>query len=276
MVTGANAGIGRETSLALAGMGADVIMSARNRTQAEDVRSEIIEATGNSKVHLIVADLSKPEEVVELSNQVKASWVKLDVLVNNAGIFVTNYQENHLGIEVQWMVNHLAPYLLTRRLLSTLRLAPDARIINVSSNAHLNGKINFEDLNGKTNYRGLTAYAQSKLANVLFTKSLASRLKDTRVSSFAMHPGVVNTSIGNKNNHSWISWVWSLGKPFMISAKKGSETITYLATAADLGGLNGLYFVKNQPYPSSELSHDANLALKLWQVSEDLMKEYLE
>ena len=276
LVTGANAGIGRETCLALAHMGAEVIMSARNQSQAEKVKTEIIKTTGNPKIHLIAADLSDPNEVVKLSNEVKDRWVKLDVLVNNAGIFLTEYQENQLGIEIQWMVNHLAPFILTRRLLHLLQLAPESRIINVSSNAHLNGQIDFEDLNGKQKYRGFKAYSQSKLANVLFTKELAARLRGTHVSSFAMHPGVVKTNIGNKNNDSWMSWAWSLGKPFMITARKGSKTILYLASAPQLRGLSGLYFVKNHPHPSSESSMNTDLSSKLWQVSEDMVKDYVD
>ena len=275
LVTGANAGIGRETCFALASKGAEVVMSARNRRQAEQVRSKIISKTGNPNIHLITADLSSFQDVVALSEEFRAKFNQLDILINNAGIFLSEYQESTEGFEIQWMVNYLAPYVLTRRLLDLLKVSSDSRIINVSSNAHRRGRIDFEDLNGKISYSGIQAYAQSKLANVLFTKELASRLMGASVSSFALHPGVVRTGIGNKNNSSWTSWIWNLGKPFMISPAKGAATIVYLGSKPHLAGLSGLYFVNCQPQPSSDLSTDSTLASRLWEVSEETAKDYL-
>ncbi len=275
LVTGANAGIGKETCFALAEKGAKVVLTARNHPQAAQIRSKIISETGNPNIHLIAADLSSLQEVVKLSEEFRARFDRLDVLINNAGIFLTEYQETTEGFETQWMVNYLAHYLLTRRLLDLLKVSDYARVINVSSNAHLKGQINFEDLSGKKNYNGLQAYAQSKLANLLFTKELAARQMGVGVSSYALHPGVVNTGIGNKNNNSWMSWIWRLGKPFMISPAKGAATIVYLASTPNLAGLSGLYFVNNQPHPSSDLSTDNTLASRLWDVSEESVKDYL-
>jgi NAD(P)-dependent dehydrogenase (short-subunit alcohol dehydrogenase family) len=275
LVTGANAGLGKQVCLDLAARGAEVIMSARNRQQAEQVRDQIISETGNKQVKLLVADLSSFQETVHLSNTIKAEYQKLDVLINNAGIFLTTYQETADGIETQWMVNHLAPYLLTRRLLDLLQSAPEARIINVSSKAHLRGSIDFDNLYGRGRYNGMAAYSQSKLANILFTKELAQRLRGTHVSSFALHPGVVNTHIGNKNSSGWMSWAWKLGKPFMISPAKGAKTIVYLATEPQLAGLSGLYFVNCQPHPSSPASTDSVLSTKLWNFSEEQTRAHL-
>ncbi len=275
LITGANAGIGKEVCMELATRGAEVVMSARNRAQGEQVKDQIIAKTGNKRVRLLVADLSSFQGVVGLCEAFRAEYQKLDVLVNNAGIFLTDYRETSDGIETQWMVNHLAPYLLTRRLLDLLKNAQEARIINVSSKAHLRGRIDFNNLNGNGKYDGLTAYSQSKLANILFTKELAHRLAGTHVSSFALHPGVVNTHIGNKNSGGWMSWAWKLGKPFMISPAKGAQTIVYLATEPQLAGLNGLYFVNSRPHPSSADSTDRELSNKLWKVSEEQTREYL-
>jgi NAD(P)-dependent dehydrogenase (short-subunit alcohol dehydrogenase family) len=275
LVTGANAGIGRETCLALASKGAEVIMSARNKQGVEKARDEIIRTTGNANVHIIIADLSNPHDVVVLSDAIKARYVKLDILVNNAGIFLTRYTENSQGFETQWMVNYLAPYILTRRLMGLLKKSPESRIINVSSNAHHSGQINFPDPNGQQNYHGFKAYAQSKLANILFTKELAQRLSDTHVSSYAMHPGVVRTNIGNKNSSGWMAWLWKLAKPFMLTSSKGAETVVYLATAPELKSLSGQYFIKKQPHPSSKLSLDTDLAEKLWLMSENAVSDYL-
>ena len=275
LVTGANGGIGREVCFELARQGAKIVMSARNRQQAEQVRSEIISKTGNPNIYLITADLSSFQDVVALSEGFRNKFGQLDVLINNAGIFLSEYLETSEGLEIQWMVNYLAHYVLTRRLLDLLKVADDSRVINVSSNAHFKGRINFEDLNGFANYRGFQAYSQSKLANVLFTKKLATRLRDTSVSSFALHPGVVRTGIGNKNNKSWMSWAWNLGKPFMISPAKGAATIVYLASSPHLAKLSGLYFVDSQPRPSSHLSSDRELASRLWEVSEEATKKWI-
>ena len=275
LVTGANAGIGKETCMALATQGATVVMTARNPQLAEKVKSDIISKTGNSNIHLIIADFSSFQDIVSLTQKFKNQFENLDVLVNNAGIFLSEYRENTEGHEIQWSVNYLAHYLLTRRLLDLLVKSKDSKVINVSSNAHFRGKINFEDLNGKTNYQGLTAYAQSKLANVLFSKELAARQIGTHVSSYSLHPGVVRTGIGNKNNQGWMSWIWKIGKPFMISPSKGAETISYLASAKQIAGLSGLYFVNRHPHPSSDLSLDKEVASRLWDVSQDAVKKFL-
>ncbi|GJM28755.1 MAG: short-chain dehydrogenase [Cyclobacteriaceae bacterium] len=276
LVTGANAGIGKETCMALASKGAEVVMSARNFEQAEEVRKFVISQTGNSNIHLMIADLSDPQEVATLSDKFQAKFQKLDVLINNAAIFLTDYIETPEGIETQWMVNYLAPYLLTRRLMNCLMAAPEARIINVSSNAHLRGSINFADLNRASNYQGFKAYAQSKLGNILFTKSLSVRLAGTAISSYAVHPGVVSTGIGNKYSHGWLAWLWRLGKPFMISPARGAATIVYLAAAPQIQDLSGLYFVNCRPHTSSPQSTDPEIAKRLWEVSESMIQPYLE
>ncbi len=259
----------------MAEKGAEVVLSARNRQQAEQVRSKIISKTGNPNIHLITADLSSFQDVIKLSEEFSTRFNRLDVLVNNAGIFLSKYQETNEGFEIQWMVNYLAHYVLTRRLLDLLKVSNDSRVINVSSNAHLRGRIDFENLNGQATYNGFQAYSQSKLANVLFTKELATRLRDTSVSSFTLHPGVVRTGIGNKNNNSWMSWAWNLGKPFMISPAKGAATIVYLASSPHLAKLSGLYFVDSQPHTSSHLSSDRELASRLWEVSEEATKKWI-
>jgi len=150
-----------------------------------------------------------------------------------------------------------------------------SRIINVSSNGHLKGAIDFNDLNGSNKYSGLRAYSQSKLGNVLFTKELSRRLKHTGVTSFALHPGVVRTNIGNRNNNSWISWIWNLGKPLMLSPEKGAETTIYLASTPHLEPLNGGYFAKSQPAPASPWAEDNELARRLWEVTEKLVEPFL-
>jgi len=275
LVTGANSGIGKQVCRVLASKGAEVVMSARNAQEANRVKDQIISETGNSKIHLILADLSSFEEVVALAEKFASQFERLDVLINNAGIFLSDYTENNAGIEIQWMVNYLAPYLLTRRLENRLTAAPEARVINVSSNAHFRGSIDFNDLNHRQNYQGFRAYAQSKLGNVLFTKALVQHMSSQGLSAYSLHPGVVNTGIGDKNSDGWMSWVWRLARPFMISTQEGAQTITYLATMPSGQEKNGSYFVKCKLQSSSELSNDRKLIERLWMVSENQVKHYL-
>ena len=275
LITGGNAGIGFYTALALAQQGAEVVISGRNSSKLEKAQKAIVAGTGNQKVHTLLADLSSMPQVVQLSQAFTRQFDTLDVLVNNAGIFLTRYQETSEGFETQWAVNYLAPYLLTRRLLPLINNSAPARIINVSSNGHFRGTMDLDNLQGKDQYDGLKAYTQSKLGNVLFTKELAVRLKGTRITSNALHPGVVRTGIGNRHNNSWISWVWNLGKPFMLSEKNGAKTSVYLATSEQVKDTSGEYFIKCRSQPSAALSYQEELAADLWNISEEMVRSYL-
>ncbi|MDH3709938.1 MAG: SDR family oxidoreductase [Cyclobacteriaceae bacterium] len=282
LVTGANAGIGLYTCLGLAQKGAEIVMCARNGAQVKEAQEMIISKTGNPRIHTMIADLSSMKEVKSLSQEFLKRFDRLDVLINNAGLFLSDYQETVDGFETQWAVNYLAPYVLTRRLLGVLKQTGSSRVINVSSNGHLRGSMDFNDLNGRNGnkgskgYDGLKAYSQSKLGNVLFTKELAKRLAGTGVTCNALHPGVVRTSIGNRNNSSWIAWFWNLGKPFMLSVQKGARTSIYLASSPDVSHISGAYFILSKPATSSENSNDPQLATKLWTVSEELTSGFLE
>jgi len=275
LVTGANAGIGKYTALGLARQGVQVLLSGRNEKELAETKIWLTKETGNSDIDLFVADLSVMDQVVQLAAYASNQCPSLDILVNNAGIFLTTYQETKDGFETQWAVNYLAPFLLTNHLMPQLKAAHQARIVNVSSNGHLRGRIDFDDIQGRKKYIGLKAYAQSKLGNVLFTKQLAHDLLTTQITANALHPGVVSTGIGSKYNSGWISWIWNLAKPFMISEAKGAETSIYLALDPAVKTVSGAYYAKSKPAPMSDLGQDAALAKQLWTYSEQLLAPWL-
>lgn len=190
----------------------------------------------------------------------------LDVLVNNAG---TYFNRRHIkdGVEMTFLVNHLAPFVLTNLLLEVLIASAPARIITVSSDAHKYDQMNFDDLSFKRGYFGMRAYARSKLANILFTYELARRLQGTSVTTNVVHPGQVATNIWRTNFGVFgplLKWLIGLSA---LTPQEGADTMIYLASSPEVEGVSGKYFVKRQAMPSSPLSYDEEVAEKLWQVS---------
>ncbi len=271
LITGGNAGIGKATAIALAKKGAEVVIACRNESKAQEAVKEIRQKSNNEAVSYLLVDLSSLEDVRKLARKYKEKYKQLDVLINNAGLVVNSLQLTKEGYELQFGVNHLAHFLLTDLLLDLLKAAPQGRIVNVASKAHYSGKIDFDNLRGeKPNYKGMNAYSRSKLANVLFTQGLAKRLEGTRVTANCLHPGVVRTSIGNKD--SWLfSLIWTLIKPFMITPEKGARSSIHLATSAELKEVSGIYFNENQeerrPSKLARGEEGEKLADKLWDFS---------
>ena len=189
LITGATSGIGKATAMGLANMGASVVMVGRDRGRGEAALAEIKEKSANASVDLLLADLSSQEEVRRLADEFKEAYPRLDVLINNAGVFRSERITTADGLEMTFAVNHLAYFLLTNLLLDVLKASAPSRIVNVSSGDHRNGTIDFDDLQGEKGYKGAKAYSQSKLANVLFTYELARRLEGTGVSANCLHPG---------------------------------------------------------------------------------------
>jgi len=270
LITGANTGIGKATAEELARKGATILMVCRNSKKGKLAKAEIIKKTGNNQVNLYIADLSSFTSVREMAEQVISTYSRLDVLINNAGIFYTKFQLTEDGIERQFQVNHLSGFLLTHLLLPILKNAPAARIINVSSIGNYKGDIHFHDLNIEKSYSGLKAYRQSKLANVLFTYELARKLATTKITVNTLHPGVVGTQIGFANNRGLAAIVWWLGSPFMLSDAEGAATSIFLACSDDVKEVSGKYFERCKSKKSAEKSYDLSLANKLWGVSEKL------
>ena len=202
LVTGATSGIGRATAMALAGMGADVGIVARDRTRGEATVAELRALGGLGDIDLFVADLSSQAQVRALAADVRDRWDLLHVLINCAGAFYRERRETVDGLERTFALNHLAYFLLTTSLLDLVVASAPSRIINVTSGAQSVGRIDFDDLQKKRQYRGQSAYNQSKLANVLFTYELARRLESTGVTANCVHPGVVRSGFGRRDASS--------------------------------------------------------------------------
>ena len=270
-ITGANAGIGKETAKGLAQKGYTVVMHARNKEKGQTALDEIREATGNPNLDLLIADLSSQKQVRALAAAFLEKYDALHLLINNAGAVFNQYKETGDGIEQCFAVNHLASFLLTHLLLDRIKSSAPARIVNVASASHYSGAIRFSDLGHKNGYNGMKVYGQSKLANVLFTYELARKLEGSGVTVNALHPGVVKTKIGNKDGGVFFSLMWSLMKPFMITPEKGAATSLYVATAPELEGVSGKYFDNSKEKKSSDASHNQEIAKKLWDVSAEMV-----
>jgi len=266
LITGANSGIGRETALALARMGARVVMVCRDATKGREARQDIAARSANSAVDLMLADLGSMEQVRRLAESFKARYGALHVLVNNAGLILGKRSVTEDGYETTFAVNHLAPFLLTQLLLDTLQTSAPARIINVASVVHLGARINFDDLFQENNYQPMGAYRQSKLANILFTYRLAGLLKNTRVTVNSLHPGIVATNFGNKGSRLY-RFFKPFIKPFFINRQKGAETLIYLASSPEVANTTGQYFVKKKSSRSSKISYDVETQNRLWDIS---------
>lgn len=271
LVTGSSTGIGKVTARELARMGATVVMLCRNRAKGEAARTEIIAATNNEQVDLIIADLAIQSDVRRAAEEYKQKYSQLHVLINNAGGINSTRKVTPDGLETTFATNHLAPFLLTELLLDTLKASAPARIVNVSSVVHAYGKIDFDDLQGQTRYSGWRAYCQSKLAMNLFTYELANRLKDTNVTVNALHPGTIASNFGSGFD-GFVRWLTKMSAPFMASVEKGAQTTLYLATSPQVEGVTGKYFANSQEKQSSSRSHHEATRLRLWQVSTELTR----
>ena len=251
-------------------MGAKVVVVGRNVKKCISTVHSIKQNTGNNLVDYVCSDLSDLNQVYDLAGVLKQNYGHIDVLVNNAGAyFKKGRYESADGYEMTLALNYLSPFLLTSLLLDRLQASKQGRIVNVASNAHYKGKIDLDDLQSTHQYDGFKAYAQSKLALVLFTYELARRLGDTTITVNALHPGLVATNFG-KNNGRIRFYIRRILKRHEISAEEGAKTCIYLATSPEVDGITGGYFVEEKNVPSSEDSYDQNLAKKLWEVGEKL------
>jgi NAD(P)-dependent dehydrogenase (short-subunit alcohol dehydrogenase family) len=269
MVTGATSGIGAAAARQLAHLGFAVIIVGRNTKKCLRQIKRIRYSDPDARVDFLQADLSSQRQVRQLAGEFMNRYSHLDILINNAGAIFTKRTISVEGLEMTFALNHMGYFLLTNLLLDHLKASISARIVMVSSNAHEQGSINFEDLQSEHNYNRIQAYAQSKLANLLFTYALARRLEGTCVTANALHPGIVATNYGS--NNSWLrTKLRNLLKPRMISPKEGAKTIVYLATSTDVEGITGKYFYDCRAIRSSSDSYDVASAEKLWLLSEML------
>lgn len=260
LITGATDGIGRQTALELARMGHHILVHGRSETRGKQVVKEIQQASKNPNVELVLADFASLDAVRKLAAHVNATYPRLDILINNAGMFAGERTLTTDGLETTFAVNHLAPFLLTNLLLDRIKDSAPARIVHVSSGTHHSGQIEWDNLQGEKHYSGYEAYSRSKLANVLFAYALAERLGGTNVTSNALHPGVIGTKLlrtgwGGSGN----------------DLARGAETSVYVATAPELEHVTGRYFDNKRETASSTASHDKKLQAQLWQVSAQLV-----
>jgi NAD(P)-dependent dehydrogenase (short-subunit alcohol dehydrogenase family) len=261
LVTGATDGIGKQTALELARRGARLLLHGRSPSKLAETRAEIEREAGDSVVETVAADFSSLAAVRAMAEGITARHGAIDVLVNNAGVFMNERRTSRDGHEMTLAVNHLAPFLLTHLLLDALRAATAARIVNVSSVAHLRGVLDLENLHGERSFAPYGAYALSKLANVLFTVELARRLAGEPITVNALHPGVVSTKL----------LVDGFGMHGQDSLSQGAATSVYLASAPEIAGVTGRYFVRCREAEMNPIAAHPGTGRALYELSAEMV-----
>ncbi|KAL7976093.1 hypothetical protein Chor_009771 [Crotalus horridus] len=270
LITGGNVGIGKATAVDLARRGARVILACRDKARGESAVCDIRRESGNSEVILMILDLANLNSVRAFAQTFLKSEPRLDILINNAGVFKDGQTTD--GFDLGFQVNHLAHFLLTHLLLDRLKRCAPSRVVIMSSSAHSSGKIDFQTIHKPVEgmWQALQSYSNSKLANILHTLELANRLEGTNVTCYVVHPGIVKTEIGRSCPH-WLPWLLWFMKPFIRDSDSGAQTTIYCATEEGIERLSGRYFVDCQPKVPSPQTRDDQLAKKLWEFSERLL-----
>jgi NAD(P)-dependent dehydrogenase (short-subunit alcohol dehydrogenase family) len=271
IITGATDGIGKEVALNLAKMGFTLGLVGRNAKKISATESEIKATADNENITFFNADLSSMDQVRQLALEIQAKYNRIDVLLNNAGAYFTDYGKTDEGFENTFALNHLSYFLFTDLLLDTIKVSPQSRIVNVASNAHLNTNLDFENLQGFNGYKGWPAYCKSKLCNVMFTYELARRLEGSGTTANCLHPGFVHTNFGNNNKTSVRMSLTAAKALGAINVKKGAQTSIYLASSAEVDGVSGQYFSKCRPKTSSPQSQVLVDQQRLWSITEQLL-----
>jgi NAD(P)-dependent dehydrogenase (short-subunit alcohol dehydrogenase family) len=268
LITGSTSGIGQEAAVALARLGARVVLTARDAKKGAAALADVKQRSGSEKVELMFCDFSSQQDIRRFAEEFRKRHDALHILVNNAGAVNASREVTADGFEKTWATNHLGYFLLTNLLLDLLVASAPARIVNVSSEGHRRGAIDFDNLQfEKGGYQVMTAYSRSKLANNLFTAELSRRVAGKGVTVNALHPGVVATNIWSRAPF-FAKPVLAIAKLFFITPEEGSRTIVYLASSPEVEETTGQYFIRNKPVRWSRLSHDESLAKKVWEVSE--------
>jgi NAD(P)-dependent dehydrogenase (short-subunit alcohol dehydrogenase family) len=271
VVTGATSGIGRAAASALARQGYSLALVCRSREKGERTATELRAETPGAEVSLFLADLGEQAAVRRVAGELLAALPRIDVLLNNAGIVNLAREETADGREATFAVNHLAYFLLTELLLDRLRASAPARIVSVASDAHRFGRLDLDDLEyRRRRYRSMQVYGSSKLLNILWNQELARRLAGSGVTANCLHPGGVNTGLGDNNNRV-IALVGKLVKRFMRTPEQGADTAVWLATAPELAGVTGKYFADRKERKPSAAASDPSSARRLWEISARLV-----
>ncbi len=261
LITGATDGIGKQTALELARQGHHLLIHGRSPARGEETVQEILRTTKNPNIEFLRADFASLSDVRQLAALVTEQYPRLDVLLNNAGVFMKQRTLTVDGFETTFQVNYLLHFLLTNLLLDLLRTSAPSRIVHVSSGTHRSGSIEWDNLQGERQYSGYDAYSRSKLANILFAYALADRLQGTNVTSNALHPGVISTKLLHAG--------W--GGVGRTDASRGAETTVYAAVAPELDGVTGRFLDNRRISQSSNTTHDQKLQNKLWDVSAQMV-----
>lgn len=271
VVTGANSGIGKETALGLARMGARVVLVCRNADKGRAALEKIARESRSSQPELLVADVSSQASVRGLASQIREKYSRLDVLINNAGAALNTRRVSADGIEMTAAVNHLGPFLLTSLLLDLLKAGAPARLINVSSEVQRRARIDMSDPQfEQRRYRMFEAYGQAKLMLNASTFEMARRVEGTGVTVNCLHPGVVATNFGGSDAPLGMKIVFGALRPFLLSPQQGAQTSLYLASSPEVAQISGKYFIKSKPADSSPLSRDPKVTSDVWEWSEKM------
>ncbi|MEP7086292.1 MAG: SDR family oxidoreductase [Gemmatimonadota bacterium] len=270
VVTGATAGIGKETALTLAKMGATVVIVARDAAKSARTVEEIENAVPDAKLDVVLTDFASLDAVRDAAAEIGKRYRAVHVLVNNAGVANKNRIVTTDGYEQIFAVNHLASFLFTRELVPLLRAGAPSRIVNVASVAERNNPIDFDDLQSEKSFGGFRTYGKSKLANVMFTYQLAARLAGTGITANCLHPGAVATDMLKK-----IPWLlYTLISPFLLTPAQGAMTQVYLASSPQVEAVTGGYYVKSKAARSSARSYDVSAQKRLWDASEAMVASH--
>jgi len=270
LITGATDGIGKEAASSLATQGWRLLIQGRDPDKGARVVDELKSRTQNPDIEFVQADFSSLSDVRRLAEQVMARAPHLDVLINNAGGAFEKRGVSTDGYELTFAVNHLAPFLLTRLLLDSLKGSAAARIVTTASAAHRGAILDFEDLQSTRRFTTMGAYGRSKLANILFTRALAKRLQGKAVTATCLHPGLVRTNIA-RDMPAFGRVIFGLIARFGRSPQQGAETLVYLASAPEVQGASGGYYVDRKLAPLSQAAQDDSAAERLWSISEQLV-----
>jgi NAD(P)-dependent dehydrogenase (short-subunit alcohol dehydrogenase family) len=270
VLTGATDGIGKETAEALLNKNYTLILLARNQDKAAQVNAEWKVKYPSAVIDWIICDLFEPNSIQQATHQILQKYSVIDMLINNAGGIAFEYKVNNNGVEWTWMVNHVAPFMLTQGLLDALKKSAEARIINVSSMAHMMGHIDLKNINNSSSFSPMKAYSTAKLANIMFTYMMAEKICGTSVTINCLHPGVVGTSFA-QDKGGLVGKIFKMMRPFILTPKDGAQTTIYLATSSEVTGINGKYWKKCKQAKSSSESYRKNIQQELWQHTESLI-----
>ena len=266
LITGATGGVGKVTALELAKKGFTIVVAARNANKAEALRKEIETSTGNTSCEYIVADLGSLGQVRQVAERFRRRYSSLDVLINNAGVFLPTRTETEDGYETMFQVNYLSPFLLTNLLLEELQNSEQGRIINLTSSVYAIGRFDPDNLQSEKHFSALGTYAATKLFVLMFTEELARRLMATSVTANAVHPGIVRTRMMLQAPGA-LRLVSYLSLPFSISPVTGARTSVYLASSPEVKGISGQYFAKSKTAPVTNKFDTVENRALLWDLS---------